>query len=89
MHGIIKEFENIKTSKELPTRIRVFPLRTDDQFIMNAYGVKQHFGIDIKDINLCEQRQFWPNIICIKKIKRKWWQIWRPRYVAATFRVMG
>lgn len=67
---------------------RCFVLSPGDQFTVNAYGIEKDRGIKIKDIELGTQR-VWPNIICVKKIKRKWWQIWRPKYVAATFRCVG
>lgn len=64
--------------------VRCFTLSPGDQFTVNAYGIKKDRGIKIKDIKLGSQ-EVWPNIICVKKIKRKWWQIWKPKYIAATF----
>ena len=67
---------------------RCFILSSGDKFTVNAYGIKKDCGIKIKDIELGTQ-MIWPNVICTKKIKRKWWQIWKPRYIAATFRYVG
>ena len=70
--------------EEIPVYARVIPLRRGDIFYVNAQGIKKSLGMKIKDIELATQH-VWPNIVCIEKIKRKWWQIWKPKYIAARF----
>lgn len=79
------EYVNVAYSS-MPARSYGYAVRIDpgDTFYMNAHGVKDSCGIDIKDIQMATQH-VWPNIVCIQKIKRKWWQIWKPKYVAAKF----
>lgn len=64
--------------------IFVYPLRRGDEFYVNANGVYKTFGIKIKNIKLSSP-QVAPGVICIEKIKRKWWQVWKPKYVAGRF----
>ena len=70
--------------KEIPVYNRTILLRRGDIFCVNAQGIKESLGIKIKDIKF-DAKHIWPNIICIEKIKRKWWQIWKPKYIAAKF----
>lgn len=89
MNGIVGEFKSIpviellNASHPIP---RIYCLHDGDEIIVNAVGFENCFGIKIKSINLCDQH-FDPNFICIKKIKReKWWQFWKPKYVAVKLR---
>lgn len=89
-----KEFSPININDlrvygDMPSKVRVFRLSVGDVFILNAYGIQEHFGIKIKDIDLCSSHKFNNQFMCMKKIKRKWWQIWKPKYVAAKFMVVG
>lgn len=79
---------NFKNSKDSPVRLRAFRLCPGDQFTVNAYGIEKSFGVKIKDIDLGTRYYFGCELICMNKIKRKWWQIWKPKYVAATFMVI-
>lgn len=73
-----------KPLKKIHIYDRPFLLQRGDIIWVNAQGVKESLGIKIKDIKL-DTQNVWPNIICIEKIKRKWWQFWKPKYVAARF----
>lgn len=78
------ECVNVYSATPPKTYGYVVPIDAGDTFYMNAYGVQESCGISIKDIQMATQH-VWPNIICIQKIKRKWWQFWKPKYVAARF----
>ena len=88
MSGIIGEFKSAtgvqlvaQDAVQLPTS-RVYEFHNGDVIYINSIGFEKCFGIKIKDINLCDQH-FDPYFICIEKIKRKkWWQFWKPKYVA-------
>jgi hypothetical protein len=62
---------------------RAYKLNYGDVFVLNDIGVKQAFGIPIKDIELGTKLQY--GIVCIEKIKRRWWQFWKPKYWGAKF----
>lgn len=92
MSGIIGEFKSIPSVKllvedeALPYTPRIYKLHNGDEIIVNSIGFENCFGVKIKDINICDQN-FDPNFICVKKIKRKkWWQFWKPKYVAVKLR---
>ena len=94
MSGVIGKFDSVKiygfeATADSPSGSRMYCVRSGDQFVVNAYGVEKSFGIKIKDINPCDDLQFGARIRCVEKIKRKWWQIWKPKYVAAKFIVVG
>lgn len=94
MSGVIGKFESVEfygfeAAADLPSNLRMYRMYPGDRFVVNAYGVEKSFGIKIKDINLCDDIQFGTRLRCIEKIKRKWWQIWKPKYIAAKFMVVG
>lgn len=62
---------------------RAYKLNYGDVFVLNDVGVKQAFNISIKDIELGTKLQH--GIICLEKIKRRWWQFWKPKYIYAKF----
>ena len=90
MQGITGEFRKVQLFSDLfvqdgtpPSVPRVYQLRHGDVVCVNAEGFESCFKMKIKDINLCNQH-FNPNFICVEKVRRKkWWQFWKPKYVAA------
>ena len=89
MTGILGDFRSVQLFSDLfvedttsPYTPRVYQLRHGDVVVVNSVGFENCFKMKIKDINLHKQ-QFNPNFICIEKVKRKkWWQFWKPKYVA-------
>lgn len=88
MRCCIMQYSNaelvVKKNEYIPYT-RVYKLHNGDEFVVNSIGFENCFGMKIKDINLCDQH-FAPNLICVQKIKRKWWKFWKPKYVAVKLR---
>lgn len=94
MSGVIGKFKSVEFyGFEAPaytsSNSRMYCMRPGDRFVVNAYGIEKSFGIKIKNLNLYDNIYFGTWIRCIEKIKRKWWQIWKPKYIAAKFMVVG
>lgn len=96
MNDTIGEFRSVQLFSDLFTQDttslyapRVYQLRHGDVVVVNAIGFENCFKMKIKDINLCNQH-FDQNFICLEKIKRKkWWQFWKSKYVAAKLMYVG
>ena len=96
MSGITGEFRSVQLFSDLfvkdstlPYAPRAYQLRHGDVVVVNAVGFENFFKMKIKDVNFCGP-QFDSNFICIEKIRRKkWWQFWKPKYVAARLMYIG
>ena len=62
---------------------RVYEIRCGDKFTLNNAAAKKMCGWSIKRLPLGER--IYPGVICAEKVKRRWWQFWKPKYVYAKF----
>ena len=97
MSGVTGEFRSVQLFSDLfvedtasPYCPRIYHLRHGDVVVVNAVGFENCFKMKIKDIKLHKQQKFDQNFVCIEKIKRKkWWQFWKPKYVAVRLMYVG
>lgn len=89
--GVLTKFDGT-TVLELSTltdESRYIKLSNGDTFVLNREAIKEVWGINIKRLKVGATLSL--DCICTEKIKgyRRWWQFWKPKYIAAKFMFIG
>ena len=86
MEYTIIDLNSVQASRTYENHVRAFKLTRGDTFTLSNEGCVQAFNLTAKEIKLGKK---YDNMICTGKQKRKWWKIWKPKYISATFMYDG